>query len=125
MSESNLKARVKSKYKDVFIQDIESPTTGTGIPDSYLLYNSIPAWAESKYAKRWPVRGGILRIQHYTLAQRLWLKNHYEKGGLSLLILGVGREILIFKNEDAIMVGLVDKQWLLDRAYHSLYQVLQ
>ncbi len=111
MNESGVKRKFKALYNKVFIQHIESPTTGEGIPDTYICDNGFIAWAEFKYVARWPVRKGILRIDHYTMAQRLWLKNNIDNGGNSILILGVGtKEILYFHQLDALVVGTLTEK---------------
>lgn len=117
MSESKLWNRVKNQNKSVFFQRIESDTA-IGIPDLYLIYKGVAGWAELKWIPRWPKSDDIvIKIYHYTMAQRRWLKKNHDNGGNSFLILGIGnKEILCFKGEDALKVGAYTKKQLQDKS---------
>lgn len=111
MNESTFKGKIKRLHPTLKFQHIESATTGVGIPDTYIIGTNI--WIEFKYLQQWPVRPTtIVSIDHYTMAQRLWLKDQIDAGGRSMLILGVGRESLYFKGYDALIIGTLTRDEL-------------
>jgi hypothetical protein len=72
---------------------VENPLVGAGTPD----VNIVTGWIELKYAKDWPLRGGPLRVKHFTPQQRGWLERRYKAGGRAWLLLKVGdNEWLLF-----------------------------
>lgn len=66
-----------------------------GTPD----VNYVEGWIELKYAEAWPVRGGILRIDHFTPQQRVWLTKRARRGGNVFLLLQVGQQWLLFDGQ--------------------------
>jgi hypothetical protein len=96
----------------------------SGIPDvSYgilvtgRLERGVNGWIELKTIPFWPVRPEtIVRVDHYTQEQRIWLKQRGETGGRCFLFLKVkGQglwssqsktvEYLLFNYEDAQRIG--------------------
>ena len=89
---------------------------GIGTPD----VNCIAGWLELKWLRRWPKnRDTIVRIDHYTVQQRRWLKRRAARGGGAWLLLQVGQEWLLF---DALVahddVGRVPRDELYRLARH-------
>lgn len=59
----------------------------------------IGGWAELKWLPRWKKNSETspVLIPHYTKEQRLWARRRYRRGGISLLVLQVGKEWMIFE----------------------------
>lgn len=81
-----------------------------GTPD----VNYVGGWIELKSMDRWPVREAtIVKIEHFTREQRIWLRRRIQKGGRTHLLLSVGKEWLLFRGDVAAdHVGLVDREKL-------------
>jgi hypothetical protein len=47
-------------------------------------------WIELKQLPRWPKLGEVVKISHFTPQQRIWLRQRWEAGGASSLLLRVG-----------------------------------
>jgi len=93
---------------------IESPIKA-GTPD----VNFCEGWVELKTLKAWPVRPDtIVRLPHYTLHQRRWLRDRWRVGSSAWLLLSVRREWLLFTGQDAHdKAGKVTKEELINMAY--------
>ena len=63
-----------------------------GTPD----VNYLNGWIELKYKSRWPVKGGILAVPHFTALQRRWLCRRQTAGGRAFLLLKVNKEWILF-----------------------------
>jgi hypothetical protein len=102
MSEAAMWAAIRPVIKHLDPCRIESPIV-PGIPD----VNYTQGWIELKYVAKWPPRMGLLRVDHFTKQQRVWLYNRCRAGGLAWLLLKVGKsEWLLFKGSvAAIVVG--------------------
>lgn len=92
---------------------IESPIT-PGIPDVCWCMGML----ELKYAKRWPPRGGPLRIDHFTPEQRNWLTARRRAGGNAKLLLKVG------ESEWLLFDGLAAAVYLGHEPRERLYQIV-
>lgn len=90
-----------------------------GIADvSYVSKNENHGWIELKKLKSWPVREStIVRIDHYTDDQRIWLKQKGRAGGYTWLFLQVGRDYLLFDAYHCQDVGKLNRDELLARAF--------
>lgn len=111
MSEAAMWESLRPVIKILDPVRIESPMS-SGVPD----VNYIQGWVELKYAKRWPPRGGPLRIDHFTHEQRNWLTRRRLAGGRAWLLLKVGRsEWLLFD-------GLVAARYLGHVPQAELYE---
>lgn len=75
---------------------------GTGTPDVNFCIEGIEGWIELKHVHYWPKRGGALKIDHYTLEQRLWHDKRMKNGGICLLFLQVDRDYFLFDNHDNV-----------------------
>lgn len=71
---------------------------------------------ELKWIERWPPRGGIVRLDHYTPHQRVWHKRRSHAGGRVHVLLGVGsKEALLFEGGTAAdHLGRVPREVLMD-----------
>lgn len=91
MTEKVMRQVVGKMLKQYDPIPVENPAY-PGTPD----LNYIEGWLELKYAERWPLRGGILRIEHYTPQQKVWGIRRQMSGGRTHLLLQVGQEWLLF-----------------------------
>lgn len=117
MSEADLQGKVLRQLWCYHGIPVENPKK-LGTPDVAFIHG----WIECKYLDQYPVRKGtIVRIEHFTGKQRLWLMKHSALGGNCFLWLQVGREHLIFGGWYAARhVGRVTANELKKNAlYHS------
>ena len=92
MSEAAMWDAIRPVLKELDPVRIESHMT-VGVPD----VNYSHGWIELKYMDRWPPRGGPLRVDHFTAAQRAWHVRRRKAGGRSFVLLKVGTsEWLLF-----------------------------
>lgn len=84
---------------------IEGAASGT--PD----VNYTNGWIELKYLKKWPTNPQkVVKIDHFTPEQRLWLMRRTLAGGKAFLLIGVGRESLLFEGDVASeMIGKIPR----------------
>lgn len=115
MRESSLNQTIRTnvkKHPAIFAQRIEN-ACGNGVPDLYLK-NKITgrsAWVENKLLKEFPKRADtVVKIDHYTAEQRLWLREH---GNGAWLFVQVGDEYFLFDHVAAQLVGaeLTQADW--------------
>ncbi len=112
ISEKTLRRNVITMLQPLDAIAVENPAH-IGTPDVCF----IEGWIELKVVKRWPPRGGILRLEHFTNQQRVWLLRRCRLGGRAILLLQVGLEWLLFDGETAAnLVGRADKETLLKSA---------
>lgn len=63
-------------------------------------------WMELKHAKEWPKRATTtLKLRHFTVEQRNWLRRQGELGGRTWLLLQVARDYMLFHWKDIDVVG--------------------
>lgn len=82
-----------------------------GMPD----VNYVDGWLELKYLAEWPKKADtIVRLEHFTSQQRVWIMKRAEAGGLVFVILKVGqREWLLFDGRVAVrLLGNVIRERL-------------
>lgn len=92
MSEAELQGKVLRQLWFLHGIPVENPKK-PGTPDIAFIHG----WIECKWLDRYPVKKGtIVRIEHFTGKQRLWLLKHSALGGNCFLWLQVGRDHLIF-----------------------------
>lgn len=58
-------------------------------------------WLELKDADAWPVRGGVLRMEHVTEVQRRWWLRRAGAGGQIWVLVRVARTYMLFRGEVA------------------------
>ena len=97
MSEQGQRRRVLRALKPLHAVPVENPAK-PGTPD----VNYIEGWIELKWLRRWPAREEtIVRLEHFTVQQRRFLRDRWQRGGRCWLLLQVGREWLLFTGQDA------------------------
>lgn len=111
MSEQTMRSRLVLRCKDLDMKPIENKVA-KGTPD----VNYIEGWLELKWLRGWPVKGGVVDINHYSNHQRLWLKRRWERGGRAFLVLQVKKEWLVFCGCDALPVGTLTRDELVSIA---------
>ena len=90
-----MRSKLVKELKCFNAQPIEN-YLAAGTPD----VTSTMGWMELKHKRTWPVRPTTpLRIAHFTHKQRMWHLKHARLGGVSWLILQIGKEWFIFTGE--------------------------
>jgi hypothetical protein len=93
--ESKLYKTLRQKNPEPILERIEN-TLANGTPDLYFLANGESGWAELKVS----LSASRLRLR-YPPHQRIWTRRHVEAGGLSLLIVKMGDEVLWYRDRGA------------------------
>lgn len=109
MSERDQRQIVVSALKGLHAISVENKIH-PGTPD----VNYMEGWIELKWLRAWPKRGDtVVRLSHFNVSQRLWLKRRCNLGGSSWLLLQCRREWLLFTGRDAAdYVGRVTRDGL-------------
>ncbi len=91
------------------------------VPDVVYCLDGDVGWIELKQIDRWPVRSSTpVRVRHFTVGQRLWLRQWARGGGRCFVLLRVGEmrreyEYLLLDGAWAAdHLGLVPKATLID-----------
>lgn len=72
-------------------------------------------WMELKHKGMAPIRQKtICRIDHYTDEQRNWLRDKGDAGGMTFLLLQLGRTFMLFDHVQCQEVGRVTSSELID-----------
>jgi hypothetical protein len=74
---------------------------GVGTPDVTWAWKGKEGWLELKHAKKWPQKGGALRLPHFTKEQRLWHRRRTSAGGRVHVLLQCGTDWGLFTAETA------------------------
>lgn len=117
MSESNMWKTLKPLFEDngLDAHRIENKIE-LGTPD----VNYLHGWIELKYKSKWPARGGILALPHFTALQRRWLDRRQKCGGRAFVLLKVNKEWILFEGATGSKVlGHLRKEELLTHALIS------
>lgn len=111
--ERGFRQRVVKALKSLDALSIENGV-GAGTPD----VNFADGWIELKSIDDWPKRPATpLRVDHFTAAQRAWLRVRCLRGGRAFLLLKVGPEVLLFRGDVAAEVlGTTTREELYGRA---------
>lgn len=111
MSEASLNARLMKTLRVAGLdpQRVEN-TVNAGCPD----IEFVGGWIESKVLRRWPKnRALIVKVPHFTPAQRAWHVRRWAHGGWSWVVLEVDGEVLVFNGPVAAhRLGCVPREWL-------------
>lgn len=107
MSEADTRATLRRKLRDLHAKSIENRCE-KGTPDMTYIYG----WLELKWLRAWPPMGGPVHPSRYTIQQRLWLKNHWQRGGRAFLGLVAHKEWLLWAGCDAGPVGYLTREEL-------------
>jgi hypothetical protein len=94
---SELRGAVLTAFPGTDLQRFEN-RIGIGTPDVNGCAEGIEFWWELKCLDRFPARGGIVSIAHYTQEQRNWQRRRGKAGGRVGLLLKIvtPREYLFF-----------------------------
>ena len=96
---------------------------GTGTPDVHYCIDGYAGWIELKEIEDWPVRAKtIVRIDHFTLEQRYWLREYYDRGGGNAWLLvrvRAAREYFLFRPDSADAIGTMNQEEFRRAAYWS------
>jgi hypothetical protein len=92
---------------------VENPAC-PGTPD----VNHVQGWIELKQIKEWPSKSGsMVRVEHFTQQQRIWLRNRCRFGGRAHLLIRVGCDWLLLDGRYAAdALGVAPKHELIAHA---------
>ena len=91
---------------------VENPA-GPGTPD----VNITLGWIELKQVDDWPVKGGALRVPHFTKQQRAWLRRRYAADRRAWMMLKVADDWLLIDGDiAAALVGITPRDVLIANA---------
>jgi len=81
-----------------------------GIADvSFVANNGKHGWIELKQIHEWPKRPATLvRMPHFTPAQRIWLARKGEAGGNTWILIKIHRDVLLFRWQYAPILGILN-----------------
>lgn len=115
MSEADTRAKLRHRLRNLHAKSIENRCE-KGTPDMTYIYG----WLELKWLRGWPAMNGPVAIKHFTVQQRLWLKNHWKYGGRAFLGLMCKGEWFLWAGCDAGPVGSLTREELyLTALWHS------
>lgn len=113
MSESFMRQKVVKDLRYLHAVAIEN-SAYPGTPD----VNYVEGWLELKWVDRWPARGGILRLPHFTPQQRIWLRRRNLMGGKAHVLLWVEENLILLN-------GIVAAEYLGNANNTVLWSVAQ
>ncbi|MGZ8364783.1 MAG: hypothetical protein ACXWWG_00560 [Nitrospira sp.] len=92
MKESTFRRRVVQLLHPYGAFAVENPAW-PGTPD----VSTTVGWIELKVLRSWPTRtlDGIVRVPHLTQIQRIWHQKWTAAGGVSWLLIMIGKDILL------------------------------
>lgn len=108
MNETNFKRYTKNGLKNrCKFQHIESPYTGSGIPDSiYSAPIRVRGFIEFKFQRSFPKRiDTVLKIINFTKEQKLFLRIHGDIAGFCFFFIRIEDTFLIFDHRNAQKIG--------------------
>lgn len=109
-----MRQKVVRALKPLDAISVENPAY-PGTPD----VNYKEGWIELKWLRYWP-DAEVVRIDHFTPQQRVWLTRRWVKGGAAFLLLQVKMDWLLFDGKTAgEYVGRVGQQELRDIAMRT------
>lgn len=113
MKESDVRRKIVECLLPLDAHAVEN-ACNPGTPD----IEYIGGWIEVKYIPKWPAReNSPLRVDHFTAVQRLWIKKRVRMGGVVIVALRVGDDLLLFNGWDAAeFIGTLPKEDLIDLA---------
>ncbi len=131
MSERDQRRSVIKGLRPIHAVPIESPATGSGIPD----VNFADGWIELKWLRAWPAREStVVHLDHFTQQQRIWLRKRAAVSPNVWLLLQCRREWLLFSGKDAAwfvgnltrdgLYGVARRVWRLGMNYEELIECL-
>ena len=124
MNEGTCRQEILAALRDMGIEcmAVENPCE-PGTPDINWCDMGREGWVELKYLERFPVRKGVVKIEHYTLQQRQFGAHRRGLGGNWALIVVIGegleRACLGFRGSAGLLVGQKKEAWLWENASFS------
>ena len=114
MSESGFKTYVRKNMRGKWKhQNIESPTTNSGIPDTYYSMTH-GGWIEYKFQIDWPKRTEtVLKVKNFKKEQKLWILLHGRLTGRVFFFIKIGKDYLIYDCIAAQKVGSLTKRGMM------------
>lgn len=104
MSEAKMWNKLQKNSKSGLIcWKVLSDKYGVGIPDrTFILSRSdkFTGFVELKWIKEWPVTGSAGTSIGLRREQALWLEDWCKHGGNAFVLLGIGKENLVFFKKD-------------------------
>lgn len=98
MSEAGQRRRVLRALRQCHGIPVENTAARAGTPD----VNYAEGWIELKWLRQWPKRATtVVRLPHFRLVQRRWLRDRWRVGGAAWLLLQCRREWLLFDGQTA------------------------
>lgn len=115
MAESDQRSTVTDLLRQWDAVAVENPVH-PGTPD----VNCILGWLELKWLRSWPVNDKtVVRLDHFSKQQRVWLARRWARGGSVWLLLQCGEEWLLFDGATAAqLVGKATENELVRGATH-------
>lgn len=113
MSESAMRKKVVAALKPLHAIAVENPCL-PGTPD----VNYVEGWVELKWLREWPSKAETpVRLDHYTVQQKVWAYLRRRAGGQCWFLLQCGREWLLLDGVVAAQhVNHATKQQLIEVA---------
>jgi len=109
MAETDQRSRVVKELKPLHAVAVENPCW-PGTPD----VNYLSGWIELKWLRSWPVREGPVRLDHFNLEQKLFLRRRWMSGGVSWLLIQCKREWLLIPGNEVKQVGDLTRPQLIE-----------
>jgi hypothetical protein len=97
MSEASMWGRVRKALKIFDPIRIENRCE-LGTPDVNLVMGD---WIELKWVRSAPKKGGILKLEHYSMEQKTWAIRRHNAGGKVWVLLKVSSCWMIFPGQEA------------------------
>ena len=120
MDESDLWQKLKSCSKHLaHIFRIEN-SIHLGTPDVNGCRNGIDFWIELKYLEKWPK---LLKIDHFTEQQKIFLVERGRHGGNAFLLVHVGKDFLLFDWPEALQIHTYDRDAAIKNAIWHQYSM--
>jgi hypothetical protein len=102
MKETELSRKIIKllQFSGIFVQRIESPMTGVGIPDLFFRTTQTDGWIEFKVIQH-PIKLEQKKIKiPFRPGQLNWIKNYVAMGGNAFLFISIDSSLFIFKNKN-------------------------
>lgn len=93
-----------------------------GIPDVSFGFKGKNGWIELKYLEDYPKKeSSPIRIKHFTPEQKIWLEVRQMFGGNCWVLIGISKDIYLFKAEDLTGIGVnLNRNQFMKKAFSYL-----
>lgn len=108
MSESNLWAYIRNRFRTIGEFERVENSISAGMPDVNYCINSVDGWIELKYVARWPIRDRIVKVGMRG-SQYAWFRKRIRrcKPRHNFLLAQVGSDYLLFRVNNLIILELL------------------